>query len=197
MFPETEEPWMIDTPAPGDPGPQISDAIQEVQGIFPSDSALKDAMSRLTLAGFDRADISIPDAAADPNATPEQSAENPTTEEDSQQARTLHTSLAASVGALAAAGAVIATGGAAAPAVAAAAAGGLGLGGAVQGVTTAAESAQHDTREEAAAKGELVLSVRLQRPDQRAAAEEAMRNAGATRVQAVVRTGVSSAGWTG
>jgi hypothetical protein len=189
---------MSDTSPPGDPGPQISDAVQEVQGVFPSDSALQDAISRLGTAGFDRADISIPDASGVGGAsTPEQGAENPTTEEDARQTRTLHTSMAATVGAMAAAGTVIATGGAAAPAIAAAAAGGLGLGGAMQGVTSAGKEAEHQTREEAAAKGELVLSVRLKSPDQRTAAEQAMREAGAGRVQGVVRTGVCSAGWTG
>jgi hypothetical protein len=198
-FLEIQERAMSDTPsAPGDPGPQLSESIQEMQGVFPSDSALQDAISRLTTAGFDRADLSIQDAASEgAEATPEQGAQNPTSEDDSRQARTLHTSLAASVGAMAAAGAVVATGGAAAPAVAAAAAGGLGLGGAMQGVTQATETARHQNREEAAAQGALILSVRLQRPDQRQTAEAAMKDAGATSVQAVVRSGISSAGWTG
>ncbi|MBV8573803.1 MAG: hypothetical protein JOZ58_02020 [Acetobacteraceae bacterium] len=189
---------MSDTSKPGDPGPQMSDAVQEVQGVFPSDSALQDAISRLGTAGFDRADISVLDATADQSqATPEEGAQNPNTEEDERQARTLHTSLAASVGVMAGAGAVVASGGALAPAVAAAAAGGLGLGGAMQGVASAAKESEHQTREEAAAKGELVLSVRLKSADLREAAEEAMRSAGATRVQGVVRAGISSASWTG
>ena len=105
--------------------------------------------------------------------------------------------MAGAVGALAAAGAVIATGGAAAPAVAAAVAGGVGLGAAAEGATKVADTMQHQQREEAAARGELVLSVRLRQPDRRDAAEAAMREAGATRVEGVVRTGVSASGWTG
>ncbi len=183
---------------PGKAGPEVSAAVEEVRGIFPSNSALQDAVSRLGVAGFDRADISIPGVAPlTQEATPEQGAENPNTEEDSQQTRTLHSSMAGAVGALAAAGAVIATGGAAAPAVAAAVAGGVGLGAAAEGATKVADTMQHQQREEAAARGELVLSVRLRQPDRRDAAEAAMREAGATRVEGVVRTGVSASGWTG
>ena len=167
-------------------GPALGETVQEVRGAFPSDGAIQDAISRLSIAGFDRADISIPDASpVSSRTTPEQSAENPTTEDDSQQARTLHTSMAASVGAMAAAGAVIATGGAALPAVAAAVAAGVGLGAAVQGVTGAADKAQHDEREEAASRGELVLSVRLRDSSRRPLAEQAMRDAGSMRVDAV------------
>ena len=169
---------------PASPGPGLPEAVDEVRGLFPSDSALQDAISRLSMAGFDRADISIPDAAPTTTAavTPDQGAENPNTEDDSRQARTLHTSMAASVGAMAAAGVVIATGGAALPAVAAAVAGGAGLGAVTQGITGATDAAQHGSREQAASRGELALSVRLTSPAKRTAAEEAMRQAGATQV---------------
>ncbi len=185
MFNHAEKMAMSGTQTdPAKPGPSLTEAVDEVRGIFPSDSALQDAISRLSMAGFDRADISIPDAAptSAAAATPDQGAENPNTEDDSRQARTLHTSMAASVGAMAAAGVVIATGGAALPAVVAAVAGGAGLGAITQGVTGAADAVQHGTREEAASRGELVLSVRLRDPAQRSAAENAMGQAGATRV---------------
>lgn len=170
------------------PGPALGESVEEIRGVFPSDSALQDAISRLTMAGFDRSEISVPDASPAPmQATPEQGAENPNTEDDSRQTRTLHTSLAASVGALAAAGAVIATGGAAAPAVAAAVAGGLGLGGAMQGVSAASDKAQHGLREEAAARGELLLSVHLRDGGREAEATQAMQQAGASRIERVVR----------
>ncbi len=169
-------------------GPGLGEAMDEVRGTFPSDSTLQDGIARLSLAGFDRADISVPDAAPSlAGATPEQAAENPNTEDDSRQARTLHTSMAASVGAMAAAGAVIATGGAALPAVAAAIAGGAGLGAAVQGVSGATDKAQHAEREQAASRGELLLSVRLRDATRRPLAEAAMREAGASRVMVVSR----------
>jgi hypothetical protein len=180
---------------PGNTGPQLGGEVEEVQAVFPSDSSLQDAIARLGMAGFDRSDISIPGTQS--ATTPEQGADNPNTEEDTRQERTLHTSLAGSAGAMAAAGAVVATGGAALPAVAAAAAGGVGLGAAAHGLSNAAKSAEHSEREAAAQSGELVLSVRLRQPDEQAKAEQAMRDAGATKVQAVVRSGVSSAGWTG
>src|SRR5579862_3692060 len=42
------------------PGPPLPEAVQEVRGFFPSDAALQDAIGRLSMAGFDRADISLP-----------------------------------------------------------------------------------------------------------------------------------------
>ena len=60
------------------------------------------------------------------------------TEDDARQARTLHTSTAAAIAALAGAGMTVATGGAAAPAVAAAVAAGAAAGGATYAVSSAA-----------------------------------------------------------
>ncbi len=167
-------------------GPALSGAIEVVQGSFPSDATLQDAIGRLTVAGFDRADISLPDAQPTSGQnTPEQGAENPNAEDDTRQARTLHTSMAASVGALAAAGAVIATGGAAIPAVAAAVAGGAGLGAVMEGITGVGDRVQHEERQEAASRGELLLSVHLRDTTQQAAAQQAMQAAGATEVRVV------------
>ncbi len=180
---------------PDKAGPAMTETVQEVRGAFPSDQAVQDAISRLTMAGFDRAEISLPDADPAPmRATPEQSAENPEAEDDSQQSRTLHTSMAASVGALAAAGAVVATGGLAIPAVAAAIAGGVGLGAVAEGLSRASDKVQHDTREDAAARGELLLSVHLRDPARQSVAEQAMREAGASRVEGVVRASGRAAG---
>jgi hypothetical protein len=173
-------------------GPAVADEVSEVQGLFPSNATLEDAILRLTGDGFDRADISIPDVSPTrAEATPEQGAANPNTDVDDQQSRTLHTGLAASVGALAAAGAVVATGGLAAPAIAAAVAGGVGLGAAAEGVTRAAGRMQDDAREEAAKRGELILSVTLRRSDQQAKAEADMWKAGAMRVTPLTRTAPS------
>ncbi len=180
---------MSDISGPGEPSPTVAEEVNEVRELFPSNATLEDAIRLLNGHGFDRAEISIPVASpAGAEATPEQGAANPTTDVDDQQSRTLHASLAASVGALAAAGAVIATGGAAAPAIAAAVAGGVGLGAATEGVTNAFSHVENEAREEAAKRGELILSVMIRRPDQQAKAEAAMWKAGAMRVTPVTRT---------
>ena len=170
-------------------GPALATAIDVIEGTFLTDEALQDAISRLELNGFDRADISISEPSAEqPSGSPEQNVTNPNTDADTRQSRTLHTSLAASVGAMAAAGAVVASGGAAIPAIAAAVAGGVGLGVAMQGVTQATDKLQHQERTEAAAKGRLGLSVRLQHANQEGLALAAMRDAGAVQVDAVRRS---------
>ena len=184
-------------------GPVLTGAVEEVQGIFPSDAALQDAIGRLRMVGFDHADLSLPatrPVAAE--ATPEQGAANPLTEDDSRQMRTLGTSMAGTIGAFAAAGATVATGGAAAVVIAAAAAVGAGSALAANAVGTAAKDGQADTRDEAAAAGQLVLAVHAPTPEKRADAERIMREAGASTVGSVQRdsspaAGVDSTGWTG
>ena len=170
------------------PGPPIAETVEEVRGFFPSDGALQDAISRLVMAGFDRTDISLPVPVPPGEATPDQGAAEPHTEDDDRQMRTLHASLAGSAAALLAAGVVIGTGGAAAPAVAAAAAAGLAAGGVAHTVSRGANEAQHEERNAAAARGDLVLSVRVADTAKRSEAEAAMRAAGATRIHSVVRT---------
>jgi hypothetical protein len=177
------------------PGPVISDTIEEVQGIFASDAALQDAVGRLTRAGFDRAALSLP--AASPSvaeATPNAGAENPNTEDDVRQLRTLGSSTAGIVGAAIGAGLTVASGGAALPAFAAAAGLGLVTGGGVFAASTAAGDAQHEARDDAAAVGELVLAVNLRAPTDAAKAEAAMRDSGAVRVERIQRRGVGIAG---
>lgn len=166
----------------------IAGAILEVRGFFPSDSTIEDAMSRLRLGGFDRADMNLPRAAPPSESTPEQGAEDPHTEDDNQQMRTLHAGLAGSAAALLAAGVVIGTGGAAAPAVVAAVAAGAAAGGVAHSVSHGADNDQHRQREAAAARGELILAVNVSDAARQAEAEKIMRAAGATSVDAVVRT---------
>jgi hypothetical protein len=166
-------------------GPAIGDTVHEVRAIFASDAALQDAIDRLTRVGFDRADLSLPDAhPMMAQATPEQGAADPDTDEDNRQIRTMQTSMAGGTGALVAAGVVVMTGGAALPALAAAAVAGLGVGGLVSAANTAGVHAQHNARESAAGRGELVLSVRVSDEGDRARAEQAMREAGAHDVAA-------------
>jgi hypothetical protein len=164
-------------------GPAIGDTVHELRGVFASDAALQEAIGRLTRAGFDRADLSLPDASPAPGLdTPEQGASNPNTDDDNRQVRTLQTSMAGSVGALAAAGAVIATGGAALPAIAAAAAVGVGVGGLVNASGTAGVRMAGEARDDAATRGELALSVRIGDAAKQGQAEAELLAAGAYKV---------------
>ena len=170
--------------------PTLGEAIQEVQGVFPSNAALEDAIGRLTRSGFDRAAISLPIPSPGPaQTTPSAGAEDPNTEDDKRQTRTLQSSMAATAGAFLGAGVTIATGGLALPAVAAAAGMGLAAGGAVQAARAVSDSAQENQRNAAAASGQLVLSATAHDPDAVMKATMAMQAAGATRVQTVTRTG--------
>ena len=181
---------MADRTEAAKPGPAIPPAVMEVEGIFPSDAALQDAVARLTQAGFDRADLSLPEATpATAEATPEAGAAAVTTETDVRQARTLGTGLAASAAGMAAAGVIIATGGAAAVAVGAAAAAGVGTAAITEAAGKAVESTGKDTREQAASRGELVLAVRAVETPRQDLARELMQASGATRVETVRRTG--------
>ncbi len=197
---------MSDRPeqTPEKAGPVIGSEAHEVQAVFASDATLQDAMTRLERGGFDRADLSLPYAhPATSEATPEQGADQPVTDTDMQQTRTLGTSMAGTVGAFAAAAATVATGGAAAVVIGAAAAAGAGAAALAHSAGQAAESAQHDDREAAAQRGELVLAVRATTDERRSRAEDLLRQAGATRVEVVNRTsadvgsGVDSSAWTG
>ena len=184
-------------------GPVLAEAVQEVQGVFPSDAALQDALGRLRMVGFDHADLSLPTTSPlEAVATPNQGAADPLTEDDTRQARTLGTSMAGTIGAFAAAGATIATGGAAAVVIAAAVAVGAGSALAANAVGTAAKTAQEETRDNAAAAGQLVLAVHAPTAEKQATAERIMREAGATQVGTVRRETaatptINSTGWTG
>ncbi len=184
-------------------GPTLGQAASEVQGVFPSNDAMQDAIAKLTLAGFDRADFSLPTTQPEPgNATPNDGASDPMTDVDMRQARTLGTSMAGYVGAFVAAGATIATGGAAGVAIAAAAAVGIGSAAAANAAGTVVKDTQAEDRDAAAAAGHLVLAVRATDDASRTKAEQVMRESGATQVAAVERagnsiSGVDSSGWTG
>jgi hypothetical protein len=171
-------------------GPVINNTIQEVQGIFPSDAALQDAIGRLTRAGFDRAALSLPSANPAPGeATPSAGAENPNTEDDARQSRILHTSMAASVGAMVGAGVTVATGGAALAAAAAAVGLSALAGGGVSAAHMAVDAAQAQSRTDSAAIGQLVLSAAAPDEESVQQARAAMQEAGASRIEAVSRRG--------
>lgn len=187
-------------------GPALSGAVQEVQGWFPDDASLQVALGKLTLAGYDRADFSLPEEQVLANpaaATPNESAQNPDSAIDHQQIRTLNAGMAGYTGATIAAGAVVATGGAAAVAIGAAAAAGLGVMAVSEGIGKGAEQAKVDERNRRGAAGTLVLAVHV--TDQASAdrAAQAMRESGATQTKLVTRSdealtaGVSASSWTG
>ena len=159
-------------------------AVHEVRATFATPDLMQNAVTQLELAGFDRADLSLPEVLPPQEvATPETGAKPADTEEDARQSRTLHTSGAAAIAAMAAGGAVIATGGAAAPAVAAAVLGGGLVGGAAYVVSSAANNEEQDDRERKAAAGTLVLSVRTPNAAKQGEAEMLLRSSGATSVQ--------------
>ena len=183
-------------------GPTLATSVSEVQGTFPTDAAMQDALSGLTLAGYDRADFSLPEDR--PAATtPTEGAENPTDNIDKAQLRTMGTSMAGYAGAVAVAGAVIATGGAAALAVGGAALVGAGTAAAANAGGQAADQAGVDDRNRRGAQGTLVLAVRATSVAQAEQIMGIMQQSGASKVTPIERgdqtmtAGVSSASWTG
>ncbi len=185
-------------------GPGLEEAVHEVQGVFPDDATLQGALSQLTLAGYDRADFSLPeDQPAGEAATPNESAEPATDDADKRQLRTMGTSMAGYAGAVAAAGATLATGGAAGLAIAAAAAIGVGTGVTANAAGQAADNAQVEARNQRGREGRLILAVRTTTPDQVKQVMGILQQAGATKTDSVTRAdqaltaGVSSASWTG
>ena len=171
--------------APGN----ISDntgAVWELRATFANSDQMQDAVNRLGVSGFDRADLSLPShGLIEGSQTPEEGTKPANTEEDARQARTLGASTAASIAAIAAAGVTIATGGAAAPAVAVAIAAGGAAGGSVFAVSGAANNAEQRDRNQRAAHGDLVLAVRTDSEEKRTHAEAILREAGASTVEAV------------
>ena len=182
-------------------GPAHTETVHEVQGHFPTDAAMQDALSRLTLAGYDRAAFSLPDEQSP--ATPNEGADNPIDAIDKAQLRTMGTGMAGYAGAAAVAAATVATGGAAGLAVAAAAAVGAGTALTAHVAAQAADRANVAERDEKGREGKLILAVRTETPEKIAEVIKLMHEAGATDAQPVARgtdmltSGVSAASWTG
>ncbi|WP_428540761.1 hypothetical protein [Rhodopila sp.] len=159
-------------------------ALRELRATFASPDQMQDAVSKLSMSGFDRADLSLPSPGLlDGTETPESGTKAASTGSDAQQARTLGASLAGTAAALAAAGVTVATGGAAAPAVAAAVVAGGAAGGSVFAVHGAANKKEQAERDTKAASGDLVLAVRAATDAKRAEAEAILRAAGATGIE--------------
>lgn len=164
-------------------GPPIGE-LHEVRGVFSSSEEMQEAIQRLSAAGFNRADLSVPEVGAPvERSTPDSGAMSADTEDDARQARTLHTSTAAAIAALAGAGVTVATGGAAAPAVAAAVAAGAAAGGATYAVSSAANNQEQEELDARASLGRLILSARTPTESQRSKAEAILRDSGATDLQ--------------
>ncbi len=171
-------------------GPDMSVSVAEISATFPTEAALQEAISQLTLVGFDRADISRPitghsnvvSSSNTESSGPELSAANPNTPTDQQQMRTIHTSMAGAVGAIAAAGVTIATGGAAAVAIGAAVAAGAGAG-LVANLASSAANVTSITTD----GNPLILTVRTGSPDRELRARDAMAHAGAKGISTVSR----------
>ncbi len=177
-----------DNPEGAENEPALPNDIAEVVGFFRDDAGLEEAVSRLTLAGFDRAELSLPLADIPSHqATPDAGATAVFSDVDRRQMRTLGTGIAGAAGALAAAGVTIATGGAAVAALAAAAIGG----GATAAVTNAlgqgAEGLTRVQREQAGAAGELKLAVRTCTTERAQQAEEAILAAGGEGIRRQIR----------
>ena len=182
--------------------PALSDDIQELQASFPTDAALQTAIGRLELAGFDHADLSLPDlnAAVD---TPD-SADAATDGVDRVQLRTMASGMAGTAAGMVAAGVIVATGGLATPVIAAVGgASALGTIALTSGANAAKESADMKARDELGAAGKLILAVRIRSADWREKAIAVFQETGATAITAIedadqAKTrGTSSASWTG
>jgi hypothetical protein len=92
--------------------------LREVRATFANPDQMQNAVSKLSMSGFDRAEMSLPteNVASGQGGSLGEASKPASTEEDARQARILGSSTAGSAAALAAAGITIATGGAAAPA---------------------------------------------------------------------------------
>lgn len=163
-----------------------SGTLREVRATFATSDQMQDAVTKLSMSGFDRADLSLPSPGLIAGTeTPESGTKAVSTDEDARQGRTLGASTAASAAALAAAGITVATGGAAALAVAAAVAVGGAAGGAVFAGTHVADVVEQKDRDTRASTGHLVLAVRTPTEAKRSEAEALLRAAGATDIEFV------------
>jgi hypothetical protein len=170
--------------------PILGGTVREVQGILPHEAALQQATEALLMAGFDRADLSVPTAPSEATTSMTQATESPA---DNNDARNVRTNINGTIGATGAliAGTVasVATGGAMLPVAAATIAAGVGAGGLSHlGFQAAADSreAGHDQK---GREGQLVLAAIVRDADKEKSATNILQEAGATQVETVERTG--------
>ena len=154
-----------------------------VFALMPSGEVLDDAIKRLESAGFDRADLSLPEIDPPPDrATPEAGAKQPDTDVEAQQARVMHSGVGGAAAAMIAATATAATGGAAAVVAGVAIGSGLAVGAAAHAISRALSNQEQADRDRKIAAGKLVLSVRAPTDERQARAVDILRTAGALRV---------------
>lgn len=161
-----------------------SNNVRGLRATFATSDQMQDAVSRLSVSGFDRADLSVPSQPSESEGASLATESQPaSTEEDAQQMRTLGASTAATVAALAAAGVTVATGGAAAPVIAAAVAAGGAAGGGVLAAQSAVNHAEQSSRDVRAEHGALVLTVIAPTAAKQAEAEALLHASGARSVE--------------
>ena len=170
---------------------QTPEHVDEVVGLFRSADALESAISALTSAGWDRAELSLLAQKGafehEPvTADTVRAGDDPSTERapvvsgtDVRQGRTLATSMAGVIAAFVASGATIATGGTALAAVIGAAALGGGAAAAVSALGQWAGHSRSDFLHEQIAHGGILLWVTLRTPDQEAIAHDILVQHGA------------------
>jgi len=157
----------------------------EVRATFHDSDQMQAAVNELTMRGFDRAELTLPARGHSLGEAGSDGDKPVSTDEDARQLRTLGASTAASAVGMAAAGIVIATGGAALPAVAAAVLGGAAAGGATFAATEAGVAGEQQTRDDQAAAGHLVLSVRTPTAEKVEKARAILTSAGGTDLQTI------------
>ena len=168
--------------------PIFGGTVREVRGLLADEGALQQATQALLTAGFDRGDLSLPQSEPDP-ADPSRT-ETPADQHDLRQARTTVNSTIGIAGALVGGTiASVATGGAMLPVAAAAVASAAGAGGLAHlGVQSSADDreAAHDAR---GIRGTLTLATVVRDAHHEALAQQVLRDAGATKIEAVERHG--------
>ena len=176
-------------------------SAQEVQARFHDDAVLQEAIEQLGLAGYDRADLSLP---GDQSASGLSASSD---DVDNQQLRTMASSMTGTVAAFALAGATIAAGEAAGVAVLGAAAVGAGttaaastVGAAVEGKGDQAGIARHDQQGRESC---FLAGVRTRGEAQVQQVMTILHAAGATQARPLIQSevaltaGISFAPWTG
>jgi len=161
--------------------------LQEVRATFADSERMQAAVGKLTVSGFDRADLSLPASGHSLDERLPEAASKPVqTDADAQQVRTLGSSTAATAAAMAAAGVAFASGVGIPLAVAGAAVAGGAAGGLTFAATSAGNQAEQTERDARASTGGLELSVRTRGADKVEAATAILRNAGATHVETII-----------
>ena len=163
----------------------------EVVGLFRSADQVESAISALTSAGWDRAELSLlaqrsAFAPEPPTDDTIRAGDDPSTERapvvsgtDVRQGRTLATSLAGVIAAFVASGATIMTGGTALAAVIGAAAVGGGAAAAVNAIGQLAGQSRREFMHEQVERGGILLWVMLRSPDQERVARAILTQHGA------------------